>query len=363
MIINFDNKSIGKAFGVSEQSIQLLGLISERAPINQIELTKMMLSNKLKTDKFSKDLIDKEKPSIHRKCWTLFNKKMVIQEPKSAKKRYYNINEKTFEDLREYISSLENNVISNTLSNIPKEDKQTDEGIDVEDFFESELKLYNNGMMSSAIKKLLKYEEELPKAIESKRQRLLGWCYYHLAKKEKNTENQIRYGEEARRSFNKVLRDGLYTDIDSAMNGLILTYEFLLHQSDKASVVAQKLYEQTKNKDMKTSALNTIGLIEMNRGNAKKAITSFDEMIVLAKENKDFRTCAHALNNKARILMELMYLFPDNEKNIHHVESLFNEAIHMYNKSNKKSGESAKFHIDGVKMKLKELKKKVNDAM
>ncbi len=362
MVINTNNDLICKVMGISEQSVELLELISEVAPINQIELTSKILSNKLKKPNVSKDLIDKKKPGIHRKCWTLYKKELIIDEPKSVKKRYYCIHEKTFEDLREYLSHIENNVLINILLNIPENIVPKDEEIEVDSYFKNEEELYNKGEMSSAIKELLKHDDKklkkLPLSFESRRQRLLGWSYYHKGLKEKKEKNKILNGEKSRRAFNRVLRIGSSLDIDSALNGLILTYEYLLQQHDKALIVAEKAINQTNNKDLKVRSLNAIGLIEKHKGNFKKAIESFDETIIIAKEIGDLRTAAHATNNKARILMELIGLIPFNEKYKSNVEALFLEAISLYSKSKEETGKDVKFHVDGVEKKLKELKKK-----
>lgn len=339
--MNENRSRLAKVLGVGENTTSILRFVSKHSPINQ-----QGLKEELET------LLEKSvsKPGISKKCKTLV-KKNLVEEIESGRSKIYTLNETTLERLRKDTLSLEFGFIESLIANIPSDGTYEDNDQQDDDFLREEEDMYNQKKWKEAIKLLdTRYgKKQLTYSQESKRQCLLGWCYYYLGLKK--IEDPKKMGEKAKKAFIKVLRTGTSGDINSALSGLPLVYFYLIADSKKAF----KFAEKATGRVYKGSILNTQGLLKKEEGLILESLKIFSEASRVAQDEKDFRISGNALNNKARALMTLLPAFESKADLKKDITNLFNKAIGEYKKYEKATGVSARFHKEGITQKIKEL--------
>jgi len=219
-------------------------------------------------------------------------------------------------------------------------------------------KLYGDGKWKEARDLLYPFLEiELPAKETSKHRRLLGWCYYYIGKK--NIENPKESGEWAVTCWEDVTDlNASKADVDSALAGLPLAYQYLLKDNQKAIELAEKRVEEASSDKSRRVALNSRGCIERDSGFTLKALEAFSQAYQVKEPDDDPRTVANVWNNRAITLMQIVpYLTSSKKAVIKEVEDLFHQAEYYYKLHEVKSEESAEFHLRGIKIKLRELEK------
>ena len=229
---------------------------------------------------------------------------------------------------------------------------------EVDKILDEARELYNLGKWMEAREKLSGLrDEELTKEQLSKKYRVVGWSLYYIGKK--NIENPKKMGEEAAESFEKVIELGILEDVNSVLAGLPLVYQYLLGDTQKAIEVAKKRVEEAPDNRTKAVALNSLGCMQRDSGLILDALRTFNKAQKIIRKTGDHRTFGHILNNRAVTLMKIVpYLRTSacREKFKKEIKITFELALAKYGQFEEISGQSAQFHKEGIREKLKELK-------
>ena len=337
---------IASIFDISEKTSWVLKAASICGPINQRKLQQEL----------NHQGVSISRGWVSESCDLLVQRKL-LKLFESGKNHFYTIDEKTSELLRKYIRSLEFASIENLIDKIPSHLQSSPEIKNDDAFLKNENDLYNRGRWGAAREKLRGYERrDLTPIQEGSRQRLLGWCCYYLGLKNKGPSPREKMGNEAREAFVKTLQVGkTQEDIDSALNGLPLVYYFLLSEPEKAVQVTRKAMQKAQSR---ARILNVEGIIKREEGFLGDALDRFTQAYEAAQKEKDFRTCGHSLNNKARTLLRLLPNLRFKQDVWREAKELFEQSLVEYRKFEKETGESADFHIQGVEKYLEDYKKK-----
>ena len=230
---------------------------------------------------------------------------------------------------------------------------------EIDKILEGAQELYNEGKWQDARIKLLEARDgECSKEQLSKKYRILGWCLYYIGKK--NLEDPQAMGEDARESFEKVIDLGVKEDVNSALAGLPLVYQYLLGDVQKAIETAEKRVDEASDSRTRAIALNSLGCIQRDAGLIKEALESFrvaDAEVLVAG---DLRTRGHIWNNKARTLMSIIPWVDLRETKRalkEEVRRAFKKALALYKTFEDETSQSAEFHKKGIYQKLEELER------
>ncbi|MBZ9571822.1 tetratricopeptide repeat protein [Patescibacteria group bacterium] len=203
--------------------------------------------------------------------------------------------------------------------------------------------LYNKGEWQEAIDAI---DENLATLVTdsdiTEANRIKGWSYYYLGikgPKDKKTENL----EEAENTFKAVLEKAEDKTRISAMNGLPLAL-WILGKKEEAWQVSDKATEEFPDIP---SIWNTRSILCRWAQDYEKAVEVCEKVYETAIEKEDYRTAGHGKHNKADALVKL-----GRAEEARHE---YKEAIELYKKYEKATGQSAKFHIEGVQKKLANL--------
>lgn len=212
----------------------------------------------------------------------------------------------------------------------------------MEKFLEDAQKLYNEGKWEESERLIdeilprLQIDEEIAEAY-----RLKGWNRYYLGTKglsEKREENLQR----SKAAFNVAL--GKTKDRKkriSAANGLPLTL-WILGEAEKVAAwtVSDKAIEEFPDEP---SVWNTRSILFRWAKDFEVSAKVCEIVYERALAKGDYRTAGNAKQNKADALKEL--------GQIQEARNEYAAAIGLYGQFEEVTGQSAKFHIEGVKKK------------
>lgn len=204
--------------------------------------------------------------------------------------------------------------------------------------------LYGQGEWSKAIELLDMLLTTRDKEEVAEANRIRGWCYYYLGiKGDKSKKNENL--EKAEEHFGLSLAGGKKNETRiSALNGLVLSL-WVLGKKEEAKLES---FKATEKFPQEPSIWNTKAILYRWANDWKVSVKICERVYETAIEKKDFRTAGHSKHNRADALKELGKL--DEAKKD------YQESLKLYKKYQKKSGESAKFHIDKVEEKISNLR-------
>ena len=204
--------------------------------------------------------------------------------------------------------------------------------------------LYNEGKWAEAlgiIDKNLKFLTTDAEIAEANR--IKGWSYYYLGIKG-SAEKKVENLQKSKDVFQAALEKGSEEKIRiSVMNGLPLTL-WILGQNDNAWDVSDQAVQEFPDIP---SIWNTRSILCRWVRNFKESVKVCEKVYQTALAKGDYRTAGHGKHNRADALKEL--------GKIKKARREYNKAIELYKKFEKATGQSAKFHIEGVEKKIANL--------
>lgn len=211
----------------------------------------------------------------------------------------------------------------------------------MKEVLEKSLKLYNDGKFLEAIQLIEKNlanfvsDEDIAEA-----NRIMGWSWYYLGIKGPE-EEKIEKLFKSKGAFQTALDQTSNPEKRiSIMNGLCLTL-WVLGEREEALITNIVALSEFPNK---ASIWNTSSILIRWAKNPKAAVPVCEKVYQTALEAKDYRTAGHGKHNKADALKELGL--------IEEARKEYLAAIELYKRFERETGQSAKFHIEGVEKKL-----------
>jgi len=210
-----------------------------------------------------------------------------------------------------------------------------------EDVIKKARKLYNNGQHQECAD-LLSHLEVMPDLADRlEGQALLGWSLYHLGIKSKNKKVRLLkravYNWESAIEFLDACSGTLGKGIErkvklSASNGLSLAL-YILGEKERAWRINKEALADFPD----PSAENTRLILLRWEGKLEESVEAAENVHKKAMKKNDFRTAAHALQNKADTLRRLGRL---------------GEALAEYKRAKELYKKSDAFHLEAVKKKI-----------
>lgn len=174
--------------------------------------------------------------------------------------------------------------------------------------------------------------------------RIMGWSYYYLAIKEgpedQKTDNLHKAANAFRDSFNGT-RDNKKRI--SITNGLPLVLWVQGEKNDAMEISEDAIKEFP---DI-PSIWNTRSILLRWGGGHQESVGVCQKVYETATVKEDFKTAGHGKHNKADALVKL--------ERTDEAKKEYKIAIGLYRLHEETTGESAKFHIDGARGKLRAL--------
>lgn len=200
----------------------------------------------------------------------------------------------------------------------------------------------------------LYHQEEWSKAIElldtlltthdeqevAEANRIRGWCYYYLGIKgdeSKKNENLEKAEEHFKLSLAGVKENETKV---SVLNGLPLVL-WILGKKQEAKLESLKATEKFP---QEPSIWNTRSILFRWAGDFEISVDVCEKVYQTAVAKKDFRTAGHGKHNRGNALVSL--------GKVEEAKKDYEKALEMYKKHEKKTGESASFHLKRVNEKL-----------
>jgi tetratricopeptide (TPR) repeat protein len=215
--------------------------------------------------------------------------------------------------------------------------------------------LYNKGQYRDAIEVIEKQGDPFgvfSRGATIEAFRLLGWAYYYKGIKgpEKEKPAQMRLAEQCFVNALDIL-DGWKTlspdEIEqkiSVFNGYPLVL-WILGQKKEALEFNAATIKEFPNR---SSVWNTRSILFRWAGKHEESVAVCKKVSEIAATEENFRTAGHGKHNKGDALRTLGRI--DEAKEVYH------EALNFYKIFQKKTGESAKMHIEGCVKNLNNLK-------
>lgn len=210
-----------------------------------------------------------------------------------------------------------------------------------EELYEAE-RLYKEGKWQEAISLIDSVAEKsgYSKSEWAEANRIKGWSYYYLGIKgpeEKKQENLRSSEDEFRRALE-------ITELPSSrlsiLNGLPLTLWILGEKPEALITNINALAEFTD----EPSVWNTTAILIRWAKKPEVSIAVCQRVYEAALARKEYRTAGHGKHNKADALKELGQIWK--------ARCEYRHALSLYVEFEKLTGQSAKFHIEGVEKKL-----------
>lgn len=193
------------------------------------------------------------------------------------------------------------------------------------------------GLLNENIPKLTS-EEDVAEAV-----RIKGWCFYYIGIKGPEEEKREALGL-SRDMFDLALKKTSDTKKKlSIFNGLPLSL-WILGEKKQAWQVSNQAIKEFPDEP---SVWNTRSILCRWAKNFKESEKVCEKVYETALAKGDYRTAGHGKHNKADALKELGWIGAAREE--------YNRAIELYGKFEEVTGQSAKFHIEGVEKKLANL--------
>lgn len=205
-------------------------------------------------------------------------------------------------------------------------------------------KLYNEGKWTEAVTLL---NEGLPGFTEAEdiaeACRFKGWCFYYIGTKGPEEEKREAL-ELSRDMFTLALAKTSNAKKQlSIFNGLPLSL-WILGEKKRAWKVNDRAIQDFPDEP---SAWNTRSILCRWDKNFSKSVSVCEKVYETALAKGDFRTAGHGKQNRGDAYKEMGY------KELAKAE--YAQAVGFYKKFEEVSGQSAKFHIEGVEKKLANL--------
>jgi len=214
-------------------------------------------------------------------------------------------------------------------------------------------RLYKKGGWDESINFLEKNRKFLIKDNETAElEKIIGWSRYYKGIKCPEEEKNINI-QDAVNNFKTAL--SLLTSLllsekekekdteISVRNGLSLSL-WILGKKKEAELESFKATEKFPHE---LSAWNTRSILLRWAGDFKTSVNVCERVYQTAVAKKDFRTAGHGKQNKGDALVKLGKTTEAKED--------YKKALEMYKKYEKKTGESANFHLKRVQEKLSSL--------
>lgn len=216
--------------------------------------------------------------------------------------------------------------------------------MEAKEVLEKAQQLYNGGKWEGAIDTIEKNSKIFTNDTEvAEAGRLLGWSYYYLGIKgtEEGKRANLLLAEGAfKAALGKIKEGG--TKI-SVMNGLPLVI-WILGRKGEAWQLSDSA---TKEFPDEPSVWNTRSIFCRWAKKFEESTMVCEKVYETALAKEDYRTAGHGKHNKADALKEL--------GRIDEARQEYNKALELYKKFEEITGQSAQFHIEGVKKKLSTL--------
>ena len=212
-----------------------------------------------------------------------------------------------------------------------------------EKIIEDAQKLYNKGKWSKAIDLIdsLFFSHDEQKVAETNR--IKGWSYYYLGIKGDESykmENMGKAEEYFRLALIKMRKE---KGLISILNGLPLVL-WILGKKKEAELESFKAAIKFP---QEPSIWNTKAILYRWANNWRESVNICEKVYEMAIEKKDFRTAGNGKQNKADALVRLGRTEEGKQE--------YQKALKIYKKYEKKTGESASFHLERVQEKLSNL--------
>lgn len=202
-------------------------------------------------------------------------------------------------------------------------------------------KLYNEGKWHEAVTLLT---NNLPGFVETEdraeARRLKGWCFYYIGIKGPAEEKRDAVNL-SRDMFNLALAETSDAKKKiSILNGLPLSL-WILEEQEEAWRMSDKAIKEFPDEP---SVWNTRSILFRWAKDFKGSVEICEKVCEKALVKDDYRTAGNAKQNKADALKEL--------GRIKEARDEYAAAVGFYKQFEKTTGQSAKFHIEGVEKKL-----------
>ncbi|MFH1780536.1 MAG: hypothetical protein ABH841_00785 [Candidatus Nealsonbacteria bacterium] len=199
--------------------------------------------------------------------------------------------------------------------------------------------LYNEGKWHEAMTLLNNSNHGFGVEEMAEAYRLKGWCLYYIGIKGPAEEKREKL-ELAREKFDGVfLLTSDEKKLISAFNGLPLVY-WILDEQKQAWRMSDQAIEAFPDEP---SVWNTRSILFRWAKDFKGSAEVCEQVYKKALLKGDYRTAGNAKQNKADALKELSL--------IRDAKNEYAQAIGLYKQFESATGQSAKFHIEGVKKK------------
>lgn len=202
-------------------------------------------------------------------------------------------------------------------------------------------KLYNEGKWREAFTLLQGYQTDFLEAEDiAESCRLAGWSLYYMATKGP-VEEKRNLIELSSTMFSLALsRTSDTKKKTSILNGLPLSL-WILEEREEAWGVSDQAMEEFPDE---SSVLNTRSILCRWAKKFEESVKICERVYETALAENDYRTAGHGKHNRADALKELGRT--EEAKNDYAV------AVGLYEQFEVATGQSAQFHIEGVKKKL-----------
>ncbi|UZE93451.1 MAG: tetratricopeptide repeat protein [Candidatus Nealsonbacteria bacterium] len=220
------------------------------------------------------------------------------------------------------------------------------------EILKSAKELYNKGKWNEVINIIDTFFVSFEDNDIAEANRIKGWSYYYKGIKGPEEEKNINI-QNAVNSFKialSLLRKLLLSEKEkakdtevSAKNGLALSL-WILGKKEEAKIESLKATEKFP---QEPSIWNIRAILYRWAKDFEESVKICEKVYETAIKKKDFRTAGHGKHNRADALKELGKLGEAKKD--------YQEALKLYKKYEKESGESAKFHIDKVEEKISNL--------
>lgn len=211
----------------------------------------------------------------------------------------------------------------------------------MEKVLEEAQKLYNEGRWQEAVALLNESLPDLTKTEDiAEVLRLKGWCFYYIGIKGPE-EEKMEALRLSRNMFDVASRKTSDAKKKlSIFNGLPLSLWILGEQEETWQVSDQAIEEFPD----EPSVWNTRSILFRWAKDFKGSVEICEKVCEKALVKDDYRTAGNSKQNKADALKEL--------GRIKEARDEYAAAIGFYKQFEKATGQSAKFHIEGVEKKL-----------
>ncbi|MBL7142111.1 MAG: tetratricopeptide repeat protein [Candidatus Pacebacteria bacterium] len=204
-------------------------------------------------------------------------------------------------------------------------------------------KLYADGKYDESVALIKKNKVSLTGKEEiAEANRILGWDYYYISIKGPvaTRKGNLKLAEL---SFREALNTRNKSRKISCLNGLPLALWLLDKKPETWSVINKAVASFSE----EPSVWNTKAITLRREGRFAESVQVCEKVHKTALAKGDLRTAGHAKQNKADALREI--------GETRRAKTEYRTAIKLYERSQKETGLSAKFHISGVEEKLSAL--------